>query len=475
MIELIIITVVVIGILAFWLRRVVPPEFADVVVDRKSMRIYSGDTTVTSDGKPNPVYYAIPSCVPFIGVMVRRLPLKIIEIQVTDYETFAKGNPRFVVDASVYCKISNVAEAARRLPGTGKDRSGKNTYDFQENSRQLIVSAIRKTTASYTVEDVIGKREEIAKAIEAELAPDFSKWGIQLTNVSIVDIRDPKDKSSTVVQDISAKMEAGINANSRMEVANRMREAEIVEAETREVAEKRSIQADEQIAMRDQDRKMRVAEQERLAAEKEMEVYNVREVRRAEIDAQASVKKAEGEKRATIERANGEREQLKLVGEGNAQKIEYEGNAEANIIRVKMVAKADGIMAEAKAQKFQQENAIEIRKLDVALATAVAYAKALQAANIKFFGTGDTKSFIDMFTPQGGVNIAGMLSTLRETDSESFNTIKDKFGGIVDTMMADTKNLNISELIKKAEEAGINVEEFISKLNAPDEKKDGNV
>jgi len=451
-----IVIILVIG-LAFLLRRVVPPEFADVVVDRKSMRIYSGDVTVTAGGNANPVYYAIPAFIPFLGVTIRRMPLKIMEIQVMNFETFAKGNPRFVVDSSVYCKISDVAEAARRFPGSGKDLS-----EFQSSIKQIIISAIRKTTASYTVEDVIAKREEIAKVIESELAPDFSKWGIQLTNVSIVDIRDPKDGSSTVIRDISAKMEAGINSNSRMEVANRMREAEIVEAETREVAVKRGIQADEQISMRDQDKKMRVAEQERLAAEKEMEVYNVREVRRAEIDAQASVRKAEGEKRAIIERANGERENLTLVGEGNAKKIEYEGNAEANIIRVKKIANADGMMAEAKAQEYQQNKAIEIKKLEVFLAAAMEYAKALQSANVKFFGTGDTKSFIDMFSPQGGINVGGMLTALKETDEDTYNGIKNKFGTIVDTLIKDKENINIKEIITKAEKSGIDINKFLS-------------
>ena len=80
----IILLVVVVGLIyyALTLRKIVPPNSADVVVNANGGRIYSGDETVTASGKAEPVYYQWPQWLPMFGVTVRRMPLNIIEIPI---------------------------------------------------------------------------------------------------------------------------------------------------------------------------------------------------------------------------------------------------------------------------------------------------------------------------------------------------------------------------------------------------------
>ena len=429
--------VIAIVIWVILLRTVVDPEYADIVVSQKGTKIYTGDKSVVPEGQgANPVYYKFPPWMPKIGVTVRRMPLNIIDIVVKNYETFAKGNARFVVDVTVYCKIKDIAEAARRFPG-------RSVKDFQDSIREIVISAVRKTTANYSVEDVIAKREEISNELTKELAPDFIKWGVELTNVAIVAIRDPDDESSTVIHDISAKQESQINSTSRKEVANRNREAEIVEAETYEESEKRKIAADEQVAMRDVDKRMRIAKQEQIAAEEEMKVYSIKQIKKAEIDADAAVKKADGEKRATVELATGHRDKMKLEGEGNAKKIEFEGSANANVTKItmlaeaegtkaKLVAEADGMLAKAKAQEYQQEKAKIIRMIEKDERVGLALAEALKSANIEYIGSGKPENFIDLFTVNGGLNVGGMLKALETTDPDLADKVVTAIGSIME-------------------------------------------
>jgi len=443
--------IIVLAGLAFWLiflRRVVDANCADVVVGKHGTRIYTGDASVVPTGqKTNPIYYAFPSWVPYLGVTVQRMPLSIINIVVKDYETFAKGNPRFVIDVTVYCKIIDIAEAARRFPG-------RRISDFQDGMKEIVISAIRKTTANYSIEDVIAKREEISADLTRELAPDFTKWGVELTNVAIVSIRDPIDGSSTVIHDISAKMEAQINSNSRQEVANRNRDAEIVEADTFEIAEKRKIEAKEHVDMREQDRIMEVAKREKVATEERMNVYRIKEVQKAEIDAEAAVRRAEGEKRAMVETATGNRERLALEGEGEAKKIEFEGKAKANVTEITMVAEAngnkakliaaaegtkaqlfaeaDGMMEKAKAQEYQQTNAQAIRMIEKDERVGLALAEALKAADVQYIGSGNPENFLDLFTVKGGLGIGGMLKALNAAEPDATEKIASLIKSVVD-------------------------------------------
>jgi flotillin len=381
------------------------------------------------------------------------MPLNIIEIPIKNFETFAKGNPRFTVDISVFCKITNVNEAARRFPLV----EGASVIDsFIHGISDIVIGATRTATAYYNIEDIIAKREELANLVKSELESDFSKWGCEITNVAFVSIRDPDDSSSTVVFDISNKKEAEINATSRMEVANRQRQASVSESEAREQSESRKIEANEKIAMRDQAMKMNVAEQQQLAVQKEMEVYQTQEIRKAEINGNAGIIVADKQREATIQVAEGSRKKAILEGEGQAQNTLLIGTAKADVTQKTMVAgaegnkaemlakaegnkaqllaeaegtkanllakaegtkaqlmaEADGQLAIAKAQEYQQNKAIEVLRLEVTQAVATVYGTALQNADVKYIGSGAPKDFMDLFTPGGGMNIGGSLDAL---------------------------------------------------------------
>lgn len=423
--ELIIVGLILVGVLVFLvtLRRIVPPKQADVIIRASGVRIYSADQTVTTTGKPEPVYYAFPGWIPYIGLIIKHMPLSIIEIPIREYETFAKENARFVIGVSVYCRISNVLEAAQKFPGDNID-------DFKRGMAGIIVSAIRKTTANYAIEDIISKRKEVGDEIEKEIKLDFEKWGVQLTNVSIVDIADAK--GLTVIHDISAKKESQINSLSRKEVAANLKAAEVVEAENHEMAEKRKIQATEAIAMRDQEKSKAVAISEQEAVAKQQEVERAKKVIGAEITAKALVQESEGKRQAAINIAEGERQRQLLEGEGKASATLTVGTAEADVIQRKKVAEAEGLSRYADAQKKQQESATAIRTIEKDEKIGLELAKALANAKVKYFGSGDPKTFMDLFKVSGGLSAGGSIGTFLEMIKESDPELYSKINNVLD-------------------------------------------
>jgi len=457
--------VVIIGLLMA-MRRTVEVGYSDVVTRTSGVTVYSTDGNVTTSKKSDAVYYRIPEWVPRYGTMVRNIPLGIISIPVRDYKTFAQGNPRFVVDATIMCRVHNVLEAAQKVPNSGSRNFVK---DFQDGFKEIIISAIRKTTANYTVPDVIAKRSEIGKTVGDEIGKDLEEWGFRLTNVAIVDIRDPPKETAdgkvivdkngeqvletTVVLDISRMKEADINAQSRREVANKKRDAEIAEAESFETSKTRQIQAEETVAKREQAKAENVAVEQKKAVEKELEVQRTNDVGKAQIGASARVAAAEGEKNALILSYEAQKQQKVLDGEGQAYAVKVQGLAEGEAIKAKLegqageaeairqkgladgdairarkLAEAEGLSKIADAQKKQQEYATRIRIIEMQETLGKAYAAALGQAKVKAILTGEPKSLLDLFTPGGGVNIGGMISSMKETDPEAFGSLLKSVG-----------------------------------------------
>lgn len=413
--------IVIIWILG--MRRIVELKFADVVVKTSGSKIYSADSTIEKSG--GAVYYDIPSWIPILGVSVKRMPLEIIQIAVKEYETFAKENARFNVDVSVYCRISNVSVAAQRFPGN-------NIEDLKKGLTDIIISAIRKTTANYAIEDLISKRQEIQDDILKEIITDFEKWGVVVTNVAVANIADAK--GCTVIQDISAKKESQINSLSRQQIAVMDKTADITEAENRELAEKRKIEANEQIAIRQQIMDTTVAEKQRDATEKKLAVERLQRETSANIEANASIRTAEGVRQAAIVTAEGSKQALTLEGEGQAAKSQAVGIAEATVIKAKKVAEAEGLSALADAQKKQQDNAKEIRVIEKDQVVGLALAEALKNADVKYIGSGAPKDFMDLFSVAGGMSTGGsigtMLGMIKETDPDLHASVVKAIEGI---------------------------------------------
>lgn len=421
MLEQILLPVVgIIGVLVvIWIlmmRRIVELKYAHVVVRKSGSTIYSADQTIP--GCMGAVYYDIPSWIPVLGVIVKSMTLEIIQIAIKDYETFAKANARFNIDVSVYCRIIDVNVAAQRFPGN-------NINDFIKGMSSIIISAVRKTTANYAIEDIISKRKEIGDEIREEILEDFRSWGVELTNVAVETITDAK--GTTVIQDISAKKESEINSLSRQQIAQQNKSADIVEAENRQIAETRKIEADEQISIRDQTRKMTVAMKMQEAVVKTLEVKRIEQETTANIEANASIRKAEGVRQSEIVVAEGTKQSLVLQGQGEGSKQQSIGMAEAAVIKAKKVAEAEGLSALADAQKKQQETAKEIQLIEKDRAIGLALAAALQKASIKYIGSGAPKNFMDLFSVEGMVSNGGglgaFLELIKESDPELHNSV----------------------------------------------------
>jgi flotillin len=397
------------------IRVIVPPEYADVVIQGKRRKIYCSDININKTKKA--IYYKIPKWIPVIGMYVKRIPLKVIEIQVKDYETFAQRNARFICDVSVYGKVNDPEIAAQRWPGN-------TVQGFQEGIKEIIVAAIRNTTTKFPVEDVIAKKQEIADGIQQSLEEDMKVYGFDVTNVAVVGISDPPEGVTTVIRDISAKMESEINSESRKQIAIKQKDAEIVEADSREKSEVRKKMAEQKIGEAEQEKQKAIYITQQQAQEEAMKVERIKNVKAAEIQKEAIIVEAEGKKLSVIR-----------VKEGEAEGIAKVGGAEAQIIKAKGLAEAEAKEKMAQALNKFNEAAKIIRDIEKDEKVGLAGMNALSQADLKLISTGEVKSFVDIFSGKGGANIGAMFETIKNTNPEGLKQIKN----VIDKFLEDKK------------------------------------
>ena len=441
--------VVVIAIfLAKAYRTVVEPNEVHIVQSSKGTRTYGKvPSAKVAEGetaeKVNNSYYSWPAWWPKIGVQVKVLPLSVFKLPLTNYEAYDIGKVPFMVDVVSFYRIENPTVAAKRID---------TLEELDSQLEAILQGAVRTILAKSEIEDIMMERSTYGKMFTDEVADQLKAWGVSnVKNIELMDIRDGKD--SAVVSNIMAKKESLIDRESRVVVADNVKQAETAEIEARQIVDVRAQEAEQLVGERtaEKDKKVGIAnevanqeiqEQAKTTAEKLMAVQLVENVRGAEInrevqvvkadeDRQTFVIRAEGEKQKEIVIAEGEKQQTVLVAEGvlvqqlkDAEGILAVGQSNAEAKRLLEMATvnpqlelADGIGENLEYQDYM----VRIENVNKDRDIGVANAEALQDAEIKMIvNAGDAPSgmdsILDVLSTKGGTQIAGMVEAIRQTD-----------------------------------------------------------
>ena len=375
----------------FGLYRVVP-------VNEAHIRILQNTKTVFSSRMGKSAYWVIP----FITKM-HKLPLCNLAIPVNDIKLNDREMAKFVCDLMCFINIKNIDLAVERLILT--DASKEMGFDFvklSEDLHAIMESVGRTVTTKQTILDIYMNRSLLDQAITKEVEQVFPKWGIELVDLELKDIKDAP--GSTIIQDIERKVAAEIRRDADIRVATTTKEAELAKAEAEETYRKRQIEKDKQIGISEQSKNQEIALQEIAANSQKIEALRKLEVGKAEIEKQKIEQLAMAQKiKFTIE------------AEGQSNQIQTVGKAEADIIRIKKEADAAGTLKLAAALKEFNDVALNVKMLDVQkevlLGKYQALAQAIQKADIKWILTGaNAQKFFGLnLDAEGGANMHQFL------------------------------------------------------------------
>ena len=336
--------------------------------------------------------------VPFI-TKLHKLPLCNLAIPVNDIKLNDKDMAKFVCDIMCFVNINNIDLAVERLILTDTEKEmGFDFVKLSEDLRAIMESVGRTVTTKQTLLDIYMNRSLLDQAITKEVEAVFPKWGIQLVDLELKDIKDAA--GSTIIQDIERKVAAEIRRDAEIRVATTTKEAEVAKAEAEESYRKRQIAKDQQIGIAEQEKNQQIAEREAVANIQKVEAQRKLDVGRAEI-----------EKQKIEQLALAQRIKSTVEAEGHSNEITSVGKAEADIIRIKKEADAAGTQKLAEALKQFNEVAVNVKILDihrdVMLAKFNALAQAIQRADVKWIMSGaNAQRFFGLnLDAEGGANL----------------------------------------------------------------------
>ena len=412
--------------LAFIWRRVVPTNMVHIVQSSKKTVSYGRGRDAGN------TYYAIPSFIPFFGVTVTQFPESIFDISLRDYEAYDTGRLPFVVDIKAFFRIADSQIAAQRVA---------NFTELQGQLMGVLQGAVRGILGNNKLENIMQDRSNLGEMFTKEVNDQLQEWGV--TTAKMIEFMDIRDSAgSQVIQNMMAKEKSRIEKESRVTVADNIREAEMKEIEaqreialTRTQAEQqvgiRQAEADKEVGIAKEKSNQEVQSEAKITTEKLMEVKKVEEIKAAEIARDVAVVKAEQDKQVQVVTADAEKEATVRIAEGqlsatlkNAEGIQAEGAAKAEAEKAMLLAPVNAQLTLAKEigdNEGYQTYLISVRNIEATEAVGKEMAGAIKAADVKIIAnSGDVQSGVgnlaDIFTPKGGTSIGGMLEGLVQTE-----------------------------------------------------------
>lgn len=402
-------------VIALFLRRVVPTNEVHIVQSTKHTRSYGKDT-------PNGnTYYEWPSWLPVIGITKIVMPVSVFDLHLTAYEAYDVGRVPFVVDIVAFFRISDSNMAAQRVES------------FKELEAQLlsiVQGAVRTILASHDIDRIMLERSVYGEQFTQAVQDQLTSWGVvPVKSIELMDIRDAAE--SQVVFNIMEKKKSLIEMQSRQEVAENLKNAEIAEIDARRERDIRDEQAQQAVGERTAEKvkmvgianeqaQQDIKEQQRVTKEKEMAVIKVNDVKRAEITKDMNVVKADEDKQTTILRAEGDLEAKKKEAEG----IKVEGDALAEAEKAMQLAPVQAQIALAKEigeNEGYQTYLLGVENISAYRDVGLEQAQALTAADVKIIAnTGEpvqgVANVMDLFSAKGGTELGAMLEGLAQTE-----------------------------------------------------------
>lgn len=290
-------------------------------------------------------------------------------------------------------------------------------------------------------------------------------------NIELMDIRDTGD--SKVIKNIMNKKISLIEKESRIEVANNQKDAQIAEIEAHQQTQIRDQEAQKLVGLKKVENEREVAigkeqaeqlvkEQQKITQEKQMEVVRVSQVKQAEIDKDTAIVEAEQERRkieinaearktAKIRDAEADKENQILIAQGDKEKqflaaaalLEMRdkeaqgtlkiGSAEAEALRLKELAPINAqieLAREIGENQGYQTYLISIRQIEANQAIGIEQARAIANSDLKIIANGgDVASGVskigEIISSKGGQSVAAMLEGL--ASGEMGKKLIDKF------------------------------------------------
>ena len=277
------------------------------------------------------------------------------------------------VDAVAKVRIApdskGIEKASRNFLNKKPEQIAMDLQDsLQGNMREII--------GTLTLKDINTNRDSFSDQVMMKAAADMEKLGIEILSCNIQNVTDEKG----LINDLGADNTSKIKKDAAIAKAQADRDVAIAQAEANKAANDARVQADTEIAQKNNELAIR-----------QSELKVISDTKKAEADAAYEIQKQAQEKNIQIATVNAAIAKAERDSELKKQEVavmqqaldaEINKKADAEKYRVEQAAAAELAkrQREAEARKYEQEREAEARK---AVAEAAKYAAEQEASGIR--------------------------------------------------------------------------------------------
>lgn len=145
-----------------------------------------------------------------------KVDLRVMTIDVTKQKIITLDNVTVDVDAVVYMRVADPTNAVLRVE------------DYRMASSMLAQTTLRDIIGQVDFDDILSKRDELNKRIQAILDAATDPWGIKVTAVAIRDVSLPENMHRAIAKQAEAEREKRsriIISDGELKAAEKMAQA----------------------------------------------------------------------------------------------------------------------------------------------------------------------------------------------------------------------------------------------------------
>jgi len=126
---------------------------------------------------------------------VRMVDIRIRATDIPAQQVITKDNVPVTINGVFFFKVDNVADAVIKV------------QDYRYAISQYAQTSLRDVIGQMTLDQLLVEREQIGKAIEANVEKDIEGWGLEVTGIRIQDINMPEELKKMMSRQASAERE----------------------------------------------------------------------------------------------------------------------------------------------------------------------------------------------------------------------------------------------------------------------------
>jgi len=132
--------------------------------------------------------------IPVIENLIK-VDTRITTIDIPKQEVMTRDNVPVMVNAVVYMRVENSTKAILKID------------NYRYAVSQYAQTALRDIIGEIELDQLLTKREEIAKQIEAIVDKETDEWGVDITNIKLQDVELPENMKRVMARQAEAERE----------------------------------------------------------------------------------------------------------------------------------------------------------------------------------------------------------------------------------------------------------------------------